>query len=67
MLTSDLQAAADSVQVERLLLDEAPVAVLCQSSCLQPPEETGQVEDVGGQIVAIMPHDVKQTHPGNDV
>ncbi|KAG7233363.1 hypothetical protein INR49_007092 [Caranx melampygus] len=54
-------------RVERLLLDEAPVAVLRQGSCLQPPEDTGQVEDVVGQIVAVMPHDVKQTDPGDDV
>lgn len=67
VLTSDLQADADSVQVQRLLLDEAPVALLPQASHLQPLEDAGLVEDVLGQVVAVTPHDVKQAHPGDEV
>lgn len=60
--TSDLQCAADSVKIQRLLLHEAGVAALRQPTGPEFLEEGGRVEDLHRQHVALTPHDVKQTH-----
>lgn len=65
-MNSNLQCAADSVQVERLLLDEAGVAPLCQMTGRQLSEEGGWVGNLLCQQVAVTPHNVKQTHTGNN-
>ena len=64
--TSDLQHAADSLQVERLLLHEAGVAALRQAAGPELLEEAGQVENLFGLHVAVTPHYIEQTHTGGE-
>lgn len=66
MLTSDLQRAADSVQIERLLPDEVGVAALRQLTGPELLEEGGRSENHLRQQVAVTPHNVKQTHVRDD-
>lgn len=65
-MTSDLHCAADSVQIEHLLLDEAGVAALRQATRPKPSEEGGRAENLFRQPVAVTPHNVKETHTGDE-
>jgi len=65
-VTSDLQRAADPVQVQRLLLEEAVVAAPREVAGAQLPEEGGGVEDLLRQGGAVTPHNVTQAHTAHD-
>ncbi len=62
----DLQCAADSLQIERLLLHDAGVAVLRQVTGPEFPEEGGRAENLLSQQVAVIPKNIRQTHIGDE-